>query len=502
MQKSDREIMEILEAFDLTRCPHSAADLVGCDPKTVARYVLARDTGADPHARIRRPMLADRYRDKIEELVERSGGRVRADVVHERLCALDPVHPYTASERTTRRAVRSAKAAYRGGRARTYRPWVTEPGMWLQFDWGAGPTIAGRPTLLFCAWLAWSRFRVVIPTWDRTLGSLLACLDATLRQIGGAPTYALTDNERTITIERIAGIGVRHPEVVAAGRHYGIEVTACVPFDPESKGGSESTVKIAKADLVPNEANLLGAYASFADLVAACAAFCAQVNGRVHRETGRRPDDLLAVERGHLHVLPPEPYTAALGETRTVGDDQTIRLGSVRYSVPRAFVGAEVWVRVAGDEVVVVARTADGLAEIARHARSTPGWPRVDDAHYEDHPAGRGSRGARPRPVDPGEVAFLALGPGAQAWLVEAAASGTVRVRSKMARAVELAALVGGERVEAALALAAAAGRFAEADLASILDHLAGGTVESSLARADEAFSVQAGTGAWTGFGR
>ncbi len=33
MQKSDREIMEILEAFDLTRCPHSAADLAGCDLK-------------------------------------------------------------------------------------------------------------------------------------------------------------------------------------------------------------------------------------------------------------------------------------------------------------------------------------------------------------------------------------------------------------------------------------------------------------------------------------
>jgi hypothetical protein len=447
-------------------------------------------------------MLVDRYRDKIEELVERSGGRVRADIVHERLCALDPAHPYVASERTTRRAVRSAKAAYRSGRARTYRPWITEPGMWLQFDWGAGPLIEGRPTLLFCAWLAWSRFRVVIPTWDRTMGSLLACLDATLRQIGGAPTYALTDNERTITIDRIAGIAVRHPEIVAAGRHYGIEVNACVPFDPESKGGSESTVKIAKADLVPTSANLLPAYADFADLAAACAAFCATVNARVHRETGRRPDDLLALERGHLHVLPAEPYTAALGETRTVADDQTIRLGSVRYSVPRAFVGAEVWVRVGGDEVVVVARTATGLAEIARHPRSTPGRPRIDDAHYQDHPAGRGSRGARPRPIDPAEIAFLDLGPGAQAWLVEAAASGTSRVRSKMARAVELAALVGRERVEEALALAAAAGRFAEADLASILDHLAGGTAEGSLARADEAFSVQASTAAWASFGR
>ena len=47
MTKSDREIMEILEAFDLTRCAHSAAVLAGCDPKTVAGCVVRRDAGRD-----------------------------------------------------------------------------------------------------------------------------------------------------------------------------------------------------------------------------------------------------------------------------------------------------------------------------------------------------------------------------------------------------------------------------------------------------------------------
>jgi len=43
--KSGREIMEILEAYDLTGCAHSAAQLAGTDRKTVARYVALRDPG-------------------------------------------------------------------------------------------------------------------------------------------------------------------------------------------------------------------------------------------------------------------------------------------------------------------------------------------------------------------------------------------------------------------------------------------------------------------------
>ncbi|KSZ55962.1 transposase [Rhodococcus pyridinivorans KG-16] len=507
--------MEILEAYDATGSAHSAAQLAGVDPKTVRRYVTARDAGLTLAGPTRRPRLIDDYLAKIEEWIDRSKGKVRADIVHERLVELG----FDGTERTTRRAVAEAKAAWRAGHRRTYRPWITEPGLWMQFDWGAGPKVPGpdgimRSTLLFCAWLAWSRYRVVIPVWDQTLPTLIACLDATLHRFGGVPTYALTDNPRTVSIDHVAGIPVRHPQIVEAARHYGMTVHTCVPFDPESKGGSEATVKIAKADLVPTEANLLPDYGSFADLETACDRFCATVNGRRHRESARIPTEAVAEERGRLHTLPSAPHTLALGTTRSVGTDQTIRFGSVRYSTPPGLVGAEVWVRVAGTELVIVAdldalprtpawaQNRKGLSEVARHRLSTPGNPSIDPAHYPDHPQ---EPGGAPKPPIPrarsaAEARFLDLGPGAHAWLIAASAAGAVRIRAKMTAAVELAAFVGADTVDAALAVAAEAGRFAESDLPAIVAHHVDAPSSGNIV-ADESHSVQPGTGAWAGFG-
>lgn len=496
MTKNCEEIMEILEAYDLTRCPSSAAELAGTDRKTVQRYVGLRDAGRDPLEHARRPRLIDDYMEKVEELVEESHGRVRADVVHDRLRAMG----YAGNERTTRRAVHQAKTAYRDGNRRTYRPWLPEPGKWLQFDWGWGPVVRMRQTYLFCAWLAWARFRVVIPTWDRTLGSVLICLDRTLRTIGAVPTYALTDNERTVSMDRIAGVSVRHPAVVAFGRHYGLRIVTCVPADPESKGGSESTVRVAKADLVPTKCNLLPAYDSFPALTRACNDLCAAVNAREHRESRRIPAEALCEERALMHRLPLEPYTAALGETRRVEANQTIRFGSVRYSVPKAWVDHEVWCRVEGDELVVVGRADAGLREIWRHELSVPGKPRILEEHYPGHPNGRATLQPVPRPTTETERAFLMLGEGAEIWLTMAAATGVSRIRAKMGRATELALLLGAGRVNDALRRAAGAGRFGEHDLASILDHPDGEHAPPVMA--DSRFSTQRGTSAWEAVGR
>ena len=488
--------MEILEAFDLTGTLRGAAELAGCDHKTVAHWVRAREeAGGGLPVHVRPRPRVDTFAEKIEEWVDRSRGKIRADVAHQRLVAMG----YVGSERTTRRAVADAKRRWRAEHGRRTRPWVVEPGLWMQWDYGDGPKVAGRSTVLFCAWLAWSRFRVVLPLWDRTMPSVVMALDRALRAFGGAPTYALTDNERTVSTDHIAGIAVRNPQIVSVGRHYGLTVATCVPADPQSKGGSEATVRIARADLVPTDHNLRSDYEDFAALERACVEFCERVNAREHRITRRPPAVMLAEERARLHKLPALPPTVCFGQTRKVGWQSTISVGGAIYSVPSRLVDERVWARVDGDELVIVhADAPDGPREVARHRLTTPGRPSIQEEHYPPRPAGALERKPRARSAD--EQAFLQIGPAAERWLIAAAAAGTSRLRRKLAEAVALAKLHGAEAVDEALGVAADAERFGDGDLAAILTHR-DARVIAFPARASEERSLQRSTRSWEGFG-
>jgi hypothetical protein len=135
--KTTEAIMEILAAYDLTQSYRDAAALVGCAPNTVARYVLARDAGGLRTTPAQRNQLIDAFREKVEEWVDSSHGRIRADVAQRKLEAMG----YSGSERTTRRAVADAKAVYRAGHRRRFRPWLPEPGLWFQWDYADGPQV-------------------------------------------------------------------------------------------------------------------------------------------------------------------------------------------------------------------------------------------------------------------------------------------------------------------------------------------------------------------------
>jgi hypothetical protein len=162
--------MEILNAYDLTGSYRAAAELCGCSHHTVKKAVEDRDAGLPPA--IRRARMIDDWRDVLEGWVADSKGKIRGDKAHEKLVALG----YTGTDRTTRRALAEIKSQWRLGNTRVHRPWITEPGLWLQYDFADGPMVAGRRVVLLVAWLAWSRYRVVIALRDRTAPCVFAGL--------------------------------------------------------------------------------------------------------------------------------------------------------------------------------------------------------------------------------------------------------------------------------------------------------------------------------------
>ena len=144
--------MDILNAYDLTGSYRAAAQLCGCSHHTVKKAVTDRAAGLAPA--VRRARLIDDFLPQLERWVDKSNGKIRADKAHEKLVALG----FSGTERTTRRAVAEVKTQWRLGRTRVHRPWITEPGLWLQYDFGDGPTVDGRKVVLLVAGRLGDRF--------------------------------------------------------------------------------------------------------------------------------------------------------------------------------------------------------------------------------------------------------------------------------------------------------------------------------------------------------
>ena len=105
-----------------------------------------------------RPARRDRDRnyDGVRVLVTRRVARSCGQISAKRLLPAARTTGYAGSARNFRRLVAEVKAAWPAGHHRGRRPAVWSPGDTLVIDWGSQGSLH-----VFCAVLAWSRFRFV-----------------------------------------------------------------------------------------------------------------------------------------------------------------------------------------------------------------------------------------------------------------------------------------------------------------------------------------------------
>lgn len=467
--KNAKERMDVIAAYRDVGTFRGAAEICGTTHKTVKRIIAAHELavrGGRPPERVPRARNYDEVADLVAEAVTKTAGKISA----KRLLPTARAAGYAGSDRNFRRLVATAKREWRLGQARAggRRPAVWSPGEVLAIDWGE-EIVAGRKVHVFCAVLAWSRFRFVRFAADEQQATTLGLLAECFEVLGGVPKVVLADRMGCLKGGVVANVVVPAPDYVRFATHYRFRPDFCHGADPESKGIVENLVGYAKDDLlVPLELDDDPWANGLAGLNARAQAWCGEVNGRRHSEIHEIPTERLISEQKLLGELPslrlevgPKPTT------RKVDKLSCIRFGSARYSVPNRLIGTTVTVVVdERDRVLRVIEPVTGEVH-AEHQLVAPGETSIVDAHYGRPRPDAPRRGARPRTAV--EREFLALGPVAEQFLTGAAAAGVTKLGTEIAEILTLGAAHGTAALLAALERAVAFGRWRADDVRSIL---------------------------------
>ena len=451
--KNARERMDVISAYREVGTYRGAAAVCGTTHKTVKRIIEAHEAGNPLVERAPRVRNYDEVTEVVAKRVKATSGRISA----KRLLPEARTAGYAGSARNFRRLVADAKVGWRRANSRGRRPAVWAPGETLMIDWGVLDGVH-----VFCAVLAWSRFRFVRFAANEQAGTTLGFLAECFEELGGVPKVVLADRMGCLKAGVVANVVVPTPDYVRFATHYRFRPDFCQAADPESKGMVERLVGYAKADLMVPQAPLgdLGAANT------AAAVWCLEVNAATHSEICAVPAQRLAIERELLAALPSlRAEFGAKPTTRKVDKLSCIRFASGRYSVPNKLIGAIVTVLV-DDRTLRVIEPVTGEVH-AEHALVPPGETSIVDEHYGGPRPERPRRAARPRTQ--AEKAFLGLGPVAEAFLTGAAAAGVTKLTSEIGEILTLQAAHGGEPLLAALERAVAFSRWRAADVRSIL---------------------------------
>jgi hypothetical protein len=445
--------MDVIAAYRDVGSYRGAAAMCGTTHKTVKRIIEPHDAGNVAVVKTPRVRNYDEVVDLVAKRVKDTSGRISA----KRLLPAARAAGYAGSARNFRRLVADAKTAWRQGNPRGRRPGVWAPGETLIIDWGVQDGVH-----VFCAVLAWSRFRFVRFAADEKATTTLAMLAECFEVLGGVPKVVLADRMGCVKGAVVANVVVPTPDYVRFATHYRFRPDFCEAADPESKGMVENLVGYAKTDLMVPQGPLedLGA----ANIAAA--AWCVEVNAAVHSEICAVPAERLATEVELLAALPSlRPEFGAKPTTRKVDKLSCIRFASGRYSVPNKLIGTTVTVLV-DDRTLRVIEPITGEVH-AEHTLVPPGETSIVDEHYGGPRPDKPRRAARPRTA--AEKAFLGLGPVAEAFLTGAAAAGVTKLTSEITEILTLDAAHGTVAVLAALQRAVEFSRWRADDVRSIL---------------------------------
>jgi transposase len=277
------------------------------------------------------------------------------------------VEGYRGAYDSVQRFVKQWKAE-RQNRPRCTQAFVPlrfRPGETGQFDWSHEQVELGGSLVtvkLAHFRLTYSRQMFLVAYPRETQEMVLDAHARAFAFFGGVPERMVYDNLKTVVEAILTGKERRfNRRFLALANHYLFEPVACTPEAGWEKGQVENQVGNVREWLFTPRPR----FADFAELNTWLEQRCRELAYRPHpTEPGRSIADCFAEERPRLRPVT-APFDGYVEHLLRVSSTCLVRIDRNRYSVPAAWAGQVVSVRLSADWLRIVA----GQETIAEHAR-------------------------------------------------------------------------------------------------------------------------------------
>lgn len=256
----------------------------------------------------------------------------------------------------------------------------TQPGYQLQHDWGViEAEVAGQPCRVNFGvkTLGFSRRFHAWATDNQDAEHTYESLVRAFRYFGDGVKTVLVDNQKAAMLRNHNGHVLFNAGFQLLADHYGFTPRACRSRRARTKGKVERMVKYLKENFFVRYRR----FDSFTHLNRQLEQLLAEVaDERELRPFRQTAAEWFAEEQPHLQPLPATDYDKSYFDIRHVTWDGYIEVRGSRYSVPEAWCGHPVSVRITLDDEL---RIYGNKMLLASHRLAAPGaeWQTVPEHH-------------------------------------------------------------------------------------------------------------------------
>lgn len=386
------EIREVLRGWLDGGGLRTIAERAGVDRKTARRYVqaaqaagLVRDAGPAAlddeligavveRVRPARPnghgAAWDALTGRRAEITGWVAGGTSLVKVEDLLARSGTVVPYRTLHRFA-----TAECGFRSRRT-TVRVLDGDPGVECQIDFAQMGLITDADTgrrrkvhaLILTA--VYSRHMFVHLSFGQTLGDVIAGCEAAWAYFGGVFKVLIPDNLKPVVIDADPVNPRFSVGWLDYSQHAGFGTDPARVRSPQDKPRVERVVQYVRGNFFDGED-----FTSLEDAQQAVRRWCTERAGmRIHGTTAARPLEVFTEHEAPVLLPVPAVYDVPLFRSVKVHRDHHVEIGKALYSVPSAYIGAQVQVRADSQQVKLFHRGQ----LIKTHPRQRPGGRHTD----------------------------------------------------------------------------------------------------------------------------